>query len=156
MLKIDADVHEFRNGNLRLIGISFHQQAKFLRLAATAGVGAFAADAVLIEPNRFESCGRRFGCGVGPLALDGFTIALLSDFHYDPYFSVHPLRASIEIVNALHPDMIVLTGDFVSVPDFGDPEKGAESAEPCAEILSKMQALWSVGGDGEPRRLQRS
>jgi predicted MPP superfamily phosphohydrolase len=59
-------------------------------------------------------------------------IALLSDFHYDPYFSVHPLRASITMVNGLHPELIVLTGDFVSVPFFGDNAKGAFDSEPCA------------------------
>ncbi len=85
-----------------------------------------------------------------PSRLDGFTIAQLSDFHYDPYFSVHPLRASIEIVNALHPQLIVLTGDFVSVPLFGEPEKGALMAAPCAELLKKMSApygLWAVLGN---------
>jgi hypothetical protein len=82
--------------------------------------------------------------------MDGFTIALLSDFHYDPYFSVHPLRAAIPLVNGLHPDLIVLTGDFVSVPAFGDEAKGASDAEPCARLLRQMTALhglWAVLGN---------
>ncbi len=123
---------------------------KFFRLAAAAGVGAVVADTVLIEPNRPRIVRKEIRLRRWPLQMDGFTVALLSDFHYDPYFSVHPLRAAIGMVNALHPDIIVLTGDFVSVPDFGDPENGAESAEPCAEILSKMQAphgLWAVMGN---------
>ncbi len=123
---------------------------KFLRLAAAAGVGALAADSVLIEPNRPRIVRQEIRLRRWPSRLDGFTIALLSDFHYDSCFSVHPLHAAIGIVNDLHPAMIVLTGDFVSVPDFGDPEKGAASAEPCAQLLRKMQAphgLWAVMGN---------
>src|SRR5258708_10164966 len=51
-----------------------------------------------------------------PRAFDGFTIAQLSDFHYDDRFSVVAIGKAVEIVNGLHPDLIVLTGDFVTVP----------------------------------------
>ncbi len=73
------------------------------------------SDAFLIEPNR-PRISERDKAAAMALRLDGFTIALLSDFHYDPYFSVHPIRSSIDMVNDLNPDLIVLTGDFVSVP----------------------------------------
>jgi predicted MPP superfamily phosphohydrolase len=83
--------------------------------------------------------------------LNGFTIALLSDFHYDPYFSIHPLCASIPLVNGLRPDLIVLTGDFVSVPLSGRHVRAAAfAAEPCARLLREMTAphgLWAVLGN---------
>ncbi len=123
---------------------------KFIQLAAAAGLGAVAADTVLVEPNWPRVVKQEIRLRRWPSRLDGFTIALLSDFHYDPYFSVHPLHAAIGIVNALHPAMIVLTGDFVSVPDFGEPGKGAALAEPCAQLLRQMQAplgLWAVMGN---------
>lgn len=85
-----------------------------------------------------------------PERLTGFTIALLSDFHYDPYFSIHPIQSSIGIVNALRPHLIVLTGDFVSVPFFGDPAKAAADADPCAAILKNLKAphgTWAVMGN---------
>jgi hypothetical protein len=85
-----------------------------------------------------------------PSRLDGFTIALLSDFHYDPYFSVHPLRTAIGLVNALQPNLIALTGDFVSAPMFGEPAQPAAAAKPCAELLTRMHAthgLWAVLGN---------
>jgi len=88
--------------------------------------------------------------GRWPERLSGFTIALLSDFHYDPYFSIHPIRASIGIVKALRPQLILLTGDFVSVPFFGDPAKGAADADPCAAILKGLKAphgVWAVMGN---------
>jgi hypothetical protein len=123
---------------------------KFIRVAATAGVAALAADTTLIEPNHPRIVRQEITLQRWPARLEGFTIALLSDFHYDPYFSVHPLRASIDIINELHPDLIVLTGDFVSVPYFGNRAKAASAAEPCAQLLRQMKApygLWAVMGN---------
>jgi uncharacterized protein len=123
---------------------------KFLRLAAGGGVVAIAADSVLIEPNRPRLIPKEIALRRWPSRLDGFTIALLSDFHYDPYFSVHPIRSAVATVNDLHPDMIALTGDFVSSPLTGDSERGARMAEPCAQILRNLHApfgVWAVMGN---------
>jgi len=121
-----------------------------LRLGATAGVAALAASTTLLEPNLPRVVLKEIALRRWPSQLDGFTIALLSDFHYDPYFSVHPLRRAIGLVNALQPHLIVLTGDFVSAPMFGEPARAAAAAEPCAELLRKMHAphgLWAVLGN---------
>ena len=123
---------------------------KFIRVAAAAGVAALAADTALIEPNHPRIVRKEIALRRWPARLDGFTIALLSDFHYDPYFSVHPLRASIDIINELHPALVALTGDFVSVPSFGKHAKAASAAEPCAQLLRQMKApygLWAVMGN---------
>jgi uncharacterized protein len=124
---------------------------KFISLAAGAGVAALAADSVLIAPNRPRLVRREISLRRWPAQLNGFTIVLLSDFHYDAYFSVHPLRAAIGMVNALHPDLIVLTGDFVSLPPFEKRnEKAALAAEPCSLLLRQMSAghgLWAVLGN---------
>jgi uncharacterized protein len=116
----------------------------------TAGASALAADTILLEPNRPRLVQKEIAFRRWPSRLDGFTIALLSDFHYDPYFSAHPLRAAIGMVNALSPDLIALTGDFVSEPMSGDPVRGAAAAEPCVELLRKLHAphgLWAVLGN---------
>ena len=113
-------------------------------------VAAFAADSLLIEPDRLKIVRLDVPLRRWPSRLDGFTIALLSDFHYDPYFSIHPIRSAISAVKGLMPDLIALTGDFVSVPLFGDPEKGAADAEPCAQLLKEMHAphgVWAVLGN---------
>ena len=123
---------------------------KFIRLAATAGVATLAADTLLIEPNRPRITRLDLALRRWPARLNGFTIALLSDFHYDPYFSAHPLKASIGMVNDLHADLIVLTGDFVSDPLIGDHKKAASAVEPCAQFLREMRAshgLWAVLGN---------
>lgn len=125
-----------------------------MRIAATAGVAALAADTVLIEPNRPRIVRRELALRHWPTSLDGFTIALLSDFHYDPFFSVHPVRASISIVNDLRPDLIALTGDFVSEPFVESWARAALDAEPCADLLRQMHApfgLWGVLGNHDVR-----
>jgi predicted MPP superfamily phosphohydrolase len=124
---------------------------KFIGLAAAAGASALAADSILIEPNRPVLMRREIALKRWPERLNGFTIALLSDFHYDTVFSSHPLHAAIPVVNDLHPDLIVLTGDFVSVPLIpGNDKAAAASAEPCSVLLRQMHApygLWAVLGN---------
>jgi predicted MPP superfamily phosphohydrolase len=123
---------------------------QFLLQAASAGVVALAADSVLLEPNSPRIVRKDFFLPRWPERLNGFTIALLSDFHYDPWFSVHPLRAAIGMVNGLRPDLIALAGDFVSVPLIGSRRKAALASEPCARLLSQMTAphgLWAIMGN---------
>jgi len=119
-------------------------------LAAGAGVLGLGADAILVDPNFPVVIRHQISLERWPQALDGFTIALISDFHYDPIFSVHPIRAAIGMLNDLRPDLIALTGDFVSVPWIGNHAKAAAAAEPCARLLSQLKAphgLWAVLGN---------
>lgn len=127
---------------------------KFIQFAATAAGAAIATDSILIEPNRPRIVRREIALRRWPARLEGFTIALLSDFHYDPYFSEHPLHAAVGMVNDLRPDLIVFAGDFVSLPTFIDTKeaeiKAAFAAEPCARLARQMQAphgLWAVLGN---------
>lgn len=136
---------------------------KFLKLTAISGAYALAANSFLLEPNIPQVFHQQIKLRRWPSRLDGFTIALLSDFHYDPYFSVHPIRRSIDLVNNLQPDLVVLTGDFVTVPLSGDAAKAAAAAEPCAELLGQLRApfgLWAVLGNhdifSDPRRIARA
>jgi uncharacterized protein len=127
-----------------------HTRRQFFGGLAATATAAIAGDSVLLEPNRPRVVQKEFSLRRWPESMNGFTIALLSDFHFDPYFSVHPLQAAIRTVRDLHPDLIVLTGDFVSAPFTGDDAKGALAAEPCAALLREMSApygLWAVLGN---------
>jgi predicted MPP superfamily phosphohydrolase len=68
----------------------------------------------------------------------------LSDFHYEEEFSAIPIRRSVDLVNSLNPDLVVLTGDFVTVPMFRLGQHGARTAAnavfPCAAVLSGIKA----------------
>ncbi len=48
-----------------------------------------------------------------PLALEGFTIVQLTDMHLRPYTQVEHIQRAVEKTNALQPDLVVLTGDYV-------------------------------------------
>jgi uncharacterized protein len=124
---------------------------KFILGAAVAGTAAIVADSTLLEPNHPRLVRREIRLRRWPAELEGFTVALLSDFHYDEYFSAHPLRAAVPMVNALHPDLILLTGDFITAPTFdGGEAQAAAHAEPCAALLRQMSAphgLWAVLGN---------
>ncbi len=79
-----------------------------------------------------------------PPALDGFTIAHLSDLHRGPYISGEHIREAAAIAVSHTPDLIVLTGDHISYT--------AEYAKSCAEALSPLNAphgLYAVLGNHE-------
>ena len=142
---------------------SFPAGLKLIELAAAAGAAVLTADATLIAPNRPRIVRQEIALRRWPAPLEGFTIALLSDFHYDPYFSVHPIRSSISLVKDLDPDLIALTGDFVSDPFSRHKAKSGWAAEPCAQLLREMQApygLWAVLGNHDaatdPNRVTNS
>ncbi len=120
-------------------------------MLASAAAAAITVDATLIEPNRPLVVRRNILLARWPGRLNGFKIALLSDFHYDPRFSIHPLHSSVGIVNSLSPDLIALTGDFVSIPFSQSRNRiAARMAEPCGQILKGMKApfgRWAVTGN---------
>jgi predicted MPP superfamily phosphohydrolase len=126
---------------------------RFLKIAAAAGALAIGTDATVFEPNqprlvRVDIPLRRL-----PREFDGFTIIQLSDFHFDPYFSVIPIRKSVHMSNQLNPDLVVLTGDYVTVPAIPNQERNRQAArlvEPCSEVLHALRArhgVWSVLGN---------
>ena len=48
------------------------------------------------------------------VALDGLTIAVMSDFHHDEFHDDTLMGGAIEATNGLNPDLILLAGDFIS------------------------------------------
>ena len=128
---------------------------KFLQLG-TAGVvlgaAATVGDGVIFEANRPQLVSIEVPLTRLAESWDGFRIAQLSDLHYDDHFSVVPLRKAIAIVNGLQPDLIVLTGDFVTSP-LRDPRRrntrrgaraAAKAIEPCADLLAQLRAQSGV------------
>ena len=81
-------------------------------------------------------------------ALDGLRIAQISDIHYEQYTEPSYARHVVAEVNRLAPDIVLLTGDYVSTGPL--PKAfGARSSYPCAEILSTIQCpeRWCVLGN---------
>jgi predicted MPP superfamily phosphohydrolase len=67
-----------------------------------------------------------------PREFDGFRIVQLSDIHHSPFTSREQIERAVQTANNLQPDMIALTGDYIS--------KERRYAAPCAELLGKLRA----------------
>jgi predicted MPP superfamily phosphohydrolase len=71
-----------------------------------------------------------------PKPLDGLRIVHLSDFHYGPLVNPSHLERAIEAANNLRPDLIALTGDYIS--------HDRSYAAPCAELVGRLRARYGV------------
>ncbi len=71
-------------------------------------------------------------------AFDGFRIAQMSDIHLDEYTEPFFLRDAVNRVNSLNPDMVVLTGDYVTYGFFTNSiDRGSEWQ--CANLLKEIK-----------------
>lgn len=78
----------------------------------------------------------RMGLENLPEAFRGFRIVHLTDLHHGLYFPAEALAAVVELTNELDPDVVALTGDFVT--------RSRNYIEPVAEMLSGLRARSGV------------
>jgi predicted MPP superfamily phosphohydrolase len=72
-----------------------------------------------------------------PQEFNGMKIAQLSDIHLNEYTEPFLLREAVDHINRLNPDMVLLTGDYVSAQML--PKKMTMSAAwECAGLLSQI------------------
>jgi predicted MPP superfamily phosphohydrolase len=121
---------------------------KFLQASAAvaaAGAAAVVADGAIFEANRPKLVSIEVPLSRLAESWDGFRIAQLSDLHYDDHFSVIPLRKAIDLVNQLEPDLVMVTGDFITSP-FGGVRRSfaLRAIEPCAQLLTQIHARSGV------------
>ncbi|WP_151632458.1 metallophosphoesterase [Noviherbaspirillum aerium] len=76
-----------------------------------------------------------------PAALDGFTIAQISDIHVGPTIKRGYLDAIVDRVNALHPDVVAVTGDLVD----GSVHHLAPHTAPLARLQGRHGAYFVTG-----------
>jgi predicted MPP superfamily phosphohydrolase len=123
---------------------------KFLQAgAAVAATGAVAVvgNGTIFEANNPKVVPIEIPLSRLSQSWDGFRIAQLSDLHYDDYFSVVPIRKAIDLVNGLQPDLVVLTGDFVTSPPSERRSlqiRAAKAIEPCAQLVARMRARFGI------------
>ena len=123
------------------------------RFLATGVIGAAAlagADALFVEPKDYQVRKVNIRLQRLPEAFDGFRIAQLSDIHFGPYMSKAGVERAMRMVQPFQPDLVALTGDFVSHP-FGQPDgrAGALFIEPCADVLHKWKNMRFVAIAGK-------
>lgn len=81
-------------------------------------------------------------------ALDGLRIVQISDLHYGHYAEPFFIRELVAGVNDLAPEIVLLTGDYVSKHTFGG-SRACEMILPCARILANLNCRnrWAVLGN---------
>ncbi len=106
----------------------------FLKLAAgsVAGLALYAGE---IARHELETLHQTISLPGLPDAFAGMRIVQISDFHFQEFTEAFFIKAVVRRVNALAPDMVVLTGDFVSHAPL-PPRTAAAMSYHCAEILS--------------------
>jgi uncharacterized protein len=93
------------------------ERRRFLtRTAVAVSSTPFAACAygLLYERTDVETTHQRIVLPRLPKAFDGFRIAQLSDIHVGPFMTAGDIRRYVDMVNRLKPDLVALTGDFVT------------------------------------------
>jgi predicted MPP superfamily phosphohydrolase len=95
-----------------------------------------AAKSALTEPYRLTIEHQQIYLRRLPKALDGFRIVQLSDIHHSRFTSREQIERAVQTATSLQPDIIALTGDYIS--------KERAYAAPCAEILGKLRARHGV------------
>src|SRR6266480_1878156 len=95
-----------------------------------------AARSALTEPFRLTIEHHQIHLRRLPRELDGFRIVQLSDIHHSPFTSRAQIERAVNTANSLQPDIVALTGDYIS--------KERRYAAPCAELLGKLRARHGV------------
>jgi predicted MPP superfamily phosphohydrolase len=97
--------------------IASPDRRQFLERASTAVVAApFVAGAYGVFYGRLnlQTTVQRIRLARLPKAFEGFRIAQLSDVHIGPFMPEREIRRYVEITNSLKPDLVALTGDFIT------------------------------------------
>lgn len=101
--------------------------------AAGLGVGAWS---FFGEARWFEITRRQIAIkGLSP-GLNGLRIVQLSDIHHGPWMSLAWVRQIIDAANALAPDVVALTGDYIY--------NGVDYVQPMALELARLRARVGV------------
>jgi len=114
---------------------------QFLERASTAVVAApFVAGAYGLFYGRLnlQTTVKRIRLARLPKAFEGFRIVQLSDVHIGPFMTENEIRRYVGIANALKPDLVALTGDFVT----WDPS----TQQAVVNALAGLRAVYGVFG----------
>ena len=92
--------------------------------------------AALIEPRQVEITYQPIALRKLPREFHGFRIAQLSDIHHSPFLSEEEIVDAVRRANELNPDLIALTGDYIS--------HSCDYIGGCARSLGRLQARLGV------------
>ncbi len=74
-----------------------------------------------------------------PTAFQGFTIAQVTDIHYRDFDEPDFVEHAVKQINLLNPDVVALTGDFITAHRVPGVATAANDANECASILAGIR-----------------
>lgn len=112
--------------------------ARALVAAAALALSAFSMVQALAVPEvrRVDVALRNL-----PAALEGATLVQLTDLHLSPMLNAHWAQQVVAKVNALSPDLVVITGDVID----GTPAQRAEEIRPLADLRARWGVVTILG-----------
>ena len=111
-------------------------------------IGSLAFWSFLIEPNRLVLHEETIQLENWPQDLNGLRVAIISDIHVGgPFIDDGKLRLIVERTNQLHPDLIVLLGDFMSGNSWHGHRVEPELFAPVFKDFRAPLGVYSVLGN---------
>jgi len=102
----------------------------------------------LIEPGRLVTREQTIQLDNWPQQLDGLRIAVIADIHVDNWsITEQKLRTIVERTNDLHPDLIVILGDYMSSNGWVTRRVEPEVFGPILKDLRAPLGVYSVLGN---------
>src|SRR5215813_9655935 len=93
-------------------------------------------NAAMLEPHQVEITHPRIAIARLPREFEGFRIVQLSDIHHSPFLDEAEIAEAVRLANKLQPDLIALTGDYVS--------HSREYIAGCTRVLGTLSAPHGV------------
>lgn len=111
--------------------------------ATACGFGG-AAYSTFVEPHRLAVTQHHLRLAGWPRALDGLTVAHLTDLHRSKIISRDYLQRCIARTNALQPDLLLVTGDYLTQEHYGDRAAAEALVADVADCLGQARARYGV------------
>jgi predicted MPP superfamily phosphohydrolase len=119
------------------------QPSRFTRRSFLIGTGVTAAGLALysgeIARHELDIVERPIAINNLPTSFHGYRIVQLSDIHLDEYTEPFFLEHIVKRVNAIAPDLVLLTGDFITHGSLTFVA-GGHALHRCAEIFTTLTA----------------
>ncbi|MBO0724163.1 MAG: metallophosphoesterase [Blastocatellia bacterium] len=92
--------------------------------------------AAMIEPHQIEITHQTIAIEKLPVEFQGMRVVQLSDVHHSPFLDEDRINEAVRMANDLGPDLVVLTGDYIS--------HSRDYISPCAQALGRLRAPHGV------------
>ncbi len=129
---------------------SWISRRRFLKLLAgvtlaptVAGSGGYLY-ARLVEPDWVEVTSIRLKLPNLAPEFDGFRLAQISDIHMDGWMTQARLTEAVKMVNRESPDLVVVTGDFVTL---NPVDRYAAELVPALKLLAPSEGTLGIFGN---------